>query len=70
MTEYEISGKPYSQMSGWIIYSNERIFKASIHPVVLPVMTNIAQCLISDWERITAAYPEGVHSPSPLSNIL
>ena len=24
--EYEMSGEPYSQRSGWIIHSNERIF--------------------------------------------
>ena len=27
VTEYEMSGEPYSQKSGWIIHSNERIFK-------------------------------------------
>ena len=27
VTEYEMSGEPYSQKSGWIIHSNERIFQ-------------------------------------------
>ena len=27
--------------------------------VVLPVMANIAQCLIGIWEHITVADPEG-----------
>ena len=29
VTEYEMSGEPYSQKSGWIIHSNERIFQVS-----------------------------------------
>ena len=71
-----MSGEPYSQKSGWIIHSNERIFLAitfkynvSIHSVVLPVMANIAQCLIDNLERITVADREGFRSPSPLLNI-
>ena len=28
--EYEMSGEPYSQKSGWIIHSNERIFQVMI----------------------------------------
>ena len=27
VTEYEMSGEPYSQNSGWIKHSNERIFQ-------------------------------------------
>ena len=27
VTEYEMSGEPYSQKSGWINHSNERIFQ-------------------------------------------
>ena len=27
VTEYEMSGEPYSQKSGWIKHSNERIFQ-------------------------------------------
>ena len=27
VTEYEMSGDPYSQKRGWIIHSNERIFQ-------------------------------------------
>ena len=27
VTEYEISGEPYSQKSGWIKHTNERIFQ-------------------------------------------
>ena len=27
VTVYEMSGEPYSQKSGWIIHSNERIFQ-------------------------------------------
>ena len=69
-----MSGEPYSQKSGWIIHSNERIFQVvtlNKYPsVVLPAMANIAQCLTGDRERITVADPEGVRSPSPLLNIL
>ena len=32
--------------------------------VALPVMANIAQCLIDDWERITVADPEGFDPPA------
>ena len=54
-------------------HSNERIFQViafqkSIHSFVLPVMANIAQSLISDWERIVVADLEGVYPP-PLSAI-
>ena len=47
VTEYEMSGEPYSQKSGWKNHSNEQIFqvmtfKKRIHSVALPVMTNIA----------------------------
>ena len=69
VTEYEMSGEPYSQMSRWIILSSERIL-VSIHSVVLPVMANIAQCFIGDWECITVVDPEWVRSPFPLLNIL
>ena len=70
-----MNGEPYSQKSGWIIHSNERIFqvmtfKFSIHSVVVLVMTNIAECLIGDWEYITVVDPEGICTPSPISNIL
>ena len=27
VTEYEMSGEPYSQKSGWIKHTNERIFQ-------------------------------------------
>ena len=27
VTEYEMSGEPYSQKSGWIKHSNEQIFQ-------------------------------------------
>ena len=27
VTEYEMSGEPYSQKSGWINHSNEQIFQ-------------------------------------------
>ena len=37
---------------------------------MLPVMSNIVQCFMGDWERIAVADPEGVGSPSPLLNIL
>ena len=60
-----MSGDPYSQKSGWIVRSNERIFQVMIHSVVLHVIVNIAQCLIDDWERITVADPEGAR-PSPI----
>ena len=60
MTEYETSGDQYSQKSGWINHSNERIFQViCIHSVVLPVVAYIAQSLIGEWRRIVMADPEG-----------
>ena len=41
VTEYEMSGEPYSKKSGWINNSNEQIFQISIHSVVVPVMFNL-----------------------------
>ena len=73
MTKYEMSGEPYSQKSRWIIHSNQPIFQVmkdlhiSIHSVVLPVIANIAQCLMGDWERIAVADPEGVRFALPPS---
>ena len=65
MTEYEISGEPYSQKSGWITHSNELIFQVCSHSVLLPVKANIAQ--------LGAHYSGGFKGgspPSPLLNIL
>ena len=58
-----MSVEPYSQKSGWKNHSNERIFKVSIHSVIFPVMANIAQSLIGDWECIVVADLEGVRPP-------
>ena len=65
-----MSGEPYSQKSGWIKHSSERIFqvmvfKKSICSVVLPVMVNIPQSLVGDLERITVADPGGVQGVRP-----
>ena len=35
VTEYEMSGEAYSQKSGWIIHSNERIFQVMTFKEVL-----------------------------------
>ena len=63
MTEYEISGEPYSQKSGLITHSNELIFQVCSHSVVLPVKANIAQSLIGDWEHITVVDSKGARPP-------
>ena len=71
VTEYEMSGEPYSQKSGWIKHSNERTFhvmlfkEISIRSVVLPVMANIVQSLVGDFKRITVANPGGVQGVRP-----
>ena len=63
-----MSGKPYSQKSGWINHSKEGIFQAmtfkkSIHSVVLPIMANIAQSLIGYCEHIVVADLEPLPFP-------
>ena len=68
VTEYEMSGEPYCQKSGWKNHSNERIFQVMtfnkrIHSFVLPVMANIAQPLIGNWKRIVVADLEGILPP-------
>ena len=63
-----MSGEPHSQKSGWINTSNERIFQVKDNEV-LPVMANIAQSLIGDWERIAVADPDGVQRVRPLPAI-
>ena len=74
LTEYEMSGEPYSQKSIWMNHSNERNLYISIHSVVhvlhVPAMANIAQSLIGDalqW-RIQRGFKG--FAPSPLLNIL
>ena len=60
-----MSGEPYSQKSGWINRSNERIFQVITLVFtrlyyLYRVKANIAQSLVGDWERITVADPRGI----------
>ena len=41
VTEYEMSGDPYSQKSGWINHSNERIFQVLTFKEVLTQLYNM-----------------------------
>ena len=66
-----MSREPYSQKSGWVNHSNERIIQAMSFKKVftqlyyLVLMVDIAQSLIGDWKGIVVADLIGVRSPPP-----
>ena len=63
VTEYEMSGEPYSQKSGW-----KKSFKWADFTGndLQPVMANIPQSLIGDWTHIVVPDLKGVRAtPHP-----